>query len=72
MERHSLLNFALVCMLVSIGCLLYLEWWRAGELEELNGRMNETHGEVVELRHHLAKLAEKKPAAARTRTRGAS
>lgn len=33
------LTFTVACLVVACGVLVYLEWWRAGELENLNGRL---------------------------------
>lgn len=33
------LTFTVGCLLLAVAALLYLEWWRAGELEVLNGRV---------------------------------
>ena len=59
MERGAPLTIAVGCLLVAAAVLLYLEWWRAGELELLNDRVNTVEGNVRSL---AAKRAARRPA----------
>lgn len=54
-HRGQALTVAVGCLLIVAGVLLYLEWWRAGELELLNGRVNDVDRRVVSLAEHVAK-----------------
>ena len=58
------LTIAVGCLLIVAGYLVYLEWWRAGELADLNERVNRAESNVSSLAEHVAK----KP----TRTRRAT
>lgn len=70
MSRPSL-TVAVGCLLVAAAVLLYLEWWRAGELEALNGRVNELGGNVVQLRQRVEQAGRRQPAS-RGRKRSAA
>lgn len=62
------LTIAVGCLLIVAGYLLYLEWWRAGELADLNERVNRAESNVSSLAEHVAK----RPAARRRKTEPAS
>lgn len=54
MDHSRALSFAIGCLLIAAGVLVYLEWWRAGELELVNDRLNDVEGRVVRLADHVA------------------
>lgn len=41
MSEHRALSVAVGCLLIAAAVLVYLEWWRAGELELLDARVDE-------------------------------
>lgn len=61
MEHGRTLTVAVGCLLIAAGVLLYLEWWRAGELELLNERVGTVEGRVVSLADHVATKPSARP-----------
>lgn len=62
MEHGRALTVAVGCLLIVAGVLVYLEWWRAGELELLNERVNRAESNVSSLAEHVAAKATPVPA----------
>lgn len=61
MEHGRALTVAVGCLLIVAGVLVYLEWWRAGELELLNERVNRAESNVSSLAEHVAAKAKPAP-----------
>jgi len=65
-RRELTVELLIVGLLLAAAAMLYLEWWRSGELEFLNGRVQAVEGEVIELRDRATRNGQRGTRAKKT------